>query len=121
MVDELLRHLSVVDELLRVATEGIPCGTQVIRAGEGAVFNTSVINRDEGHFPEPDALRLDRSGQHHVAFGFEVHQRLGRAWRGCLSPLPEPYRVSEHREPDAAVISFSSSGPLLKAGTLLPL
>jgi pentalenic acid synthase len=77
-VDELLRHLSVVDEMLRVATEDIPCGAQVIRAGEGVVFNTSMINRDEGHFPEPDALRLDRSGQHHLAFGFGVHQCLGQ-------------------------------------------
>lgn len=77
-VDELLRHLSVVDELLRVATEDIPCGDQVIRAGEGVVFNTSMINRDGSHFPEPDALRMDRGGQHHVAFGFGVHQCLGQ-------------------------------------------
>ncbi|WP_037864174.1 cytochrome P450 [Streptomyces sp. NRRL S-340] len=77
-VDELMRHLSVVDELLRVATEDIPCGTQVIRAGEGVVFNTSMINRDADHFPEPDELRLDRAGQHHLAFGFGVHQCLGQ-------------------------------------------
>nr|BFD87882.1 cytochrome P450 [Streptomyces sp. Xyl84] len=77
-VDELMRHLSVVDELLRVATEDIPCGAQVIRAGEGVVFNTSMINRDADHFPEPDELRLDRGGQHHLAFGFGVHQCLGQ-------------------------------------------
>ncbi len=41
------------------------------------VFSTSVINRDAGTFPEPDALDWHRS-HHHVAFGFGIHQCLGQ-------------------------------------------
>ncbi|MGW8376242.1 cytochrome P450 [Streptomyces sp. ODS28] len=81
-VEELMRYLSIADGLLRVATEDIEVGegpdASVIRAGEGVVFSTSVINRDAEAFPDPDALDLDRQARHHVAFGFGIHQCLGQ-------------------------------------------
>ncbi|MEU4876208.1 cytochrome P450 [Streptomyces sp. NPDC021608] len=77
-VEELMRMLSIADGLLRQATEDIEVAGTTIRAGEGVVFATSVINRDESAFPEPDALDWSRSARHHVAFGFGVHQCLGQ-------------------------------------------
>jgi len=77
-VEELLRFLSIADGLLRVATEDIEVAGRTIRAGEGVVFSTSVINRDAHAFPEPDALDWHRSARHHVAFGFGIHQCLGQ-------------------------------------------
>ncbi|MCX5007894.1 cytochrome P450 [Streptomyces sp. NBC_00638] len=77
-VEELLRFLSIADGLLRVATEDIEVAGKTIRADEGVVFSTSVINRDEHTFPEPDALDWHRSARHHVAFGFGIHQCLGQ-------------------------------------------
>ncbi|MHA5047789.1 cytochrome P450 [Streptomyces sp. SD15] len=77
-VEELLRFLSIADGLLRVATEDIEVAGTTIRAGEGVVFSTSVINRDADTFPEPDALDWRRSARHHVAFGFGIHQCLGQ-------------------------------------------
>jgi len=77
-VEELLRFLSIADGLLRSATEDIDIAGTTIRAGEGVVFATSVINRDGGTFPEPDALDWHRSARHHVAFGFGIHQCLGQ-------------------------------------------
>jgi pentalenic acid synthase len=77
-VEELLRFLSIADGLLRVATEDIEVAGTTIREDEGVVFSTSVINRDEHAFPEPDALDWRRSARHHVAFGFGVHQCLGQ-------------------------------------------
>ncbi|MCX4451936.1 cytochrome P450 [Streptomyces sp. NBC_01728] len=77
-VEELLRFLSIADGLLRVATEDIEVAGATIRADEGVVFSTSVINRDAGTFPEPDALDWHRSARHHVAFGFGIHQCLGQ-------------------------------------------
>ncbi|MEU5281000.1 cytochrome P450 [Streptomyces asoensis] len=77
-VEELMRMLSIADGLLRQATEDIDVAGATIRAGEGVVFATSVINRDESAYPEPDALDWHRPARHHVAFGFGVHQCLGQ-------------------------------------------
>ncbi|NEB74467.1 cytochrome P450 [Streptomyces sp. SID14478] len=78
VVEELLRYLSIADGLLRVATEDFEVAGQTIRAGEGVVFSTSVINRDGEAFPAPEALDWDRSARHHLAFGFGIHQCLGQ-------------------------------------------
>lgn len=77
-VEELLRFLSIADGLLRVATEDIEVAGKTIRADEGVIFSTSVINRDGYTFPEPDALDWHRSTRQHIAFGFGIHQCLGQ-------------------------------------------
>ncbi|MCL7497424.1 cytochrome P450 [Streptomyces sp. MCA2] len=77
-VEELLRFLSIADGMLRVAKEDIEIGGQLIRADDGVLFPTSLINRDEATYPSPDQLDLDRSARHHIAFGFGIHQCLGQ-------------------------------------------
>ncbi|MYV69236.1 cytochrome P450 [Streptomyces sp. SID2131] len=77
-VEELLRFLSIADGLLRVAREDIDVAGTVIRAGEGVVFSTSVINRDAAAYGDPDVLDWERPARHHVAFGFGIHQCLGQ-------------------------------------------
>lgn len=77
-VEELMRMLSIADGMLRVAVEDIETDGGTIRAGEGVVFSTSVINRDESVYPDPDTLDWDRSARHHVGFGFGIHQCLGQ-------------------------------------------
>ncbi|WP_406065365.1 cytochrome P450 [Streptomyces sp. NBC_01077] len=77
-VEELLRFLSIADGLLRVAREDVEIGGTVIRAGEGVVFSTSVINRDAAAYADPDSLDWSRSARHHLAFGFGIHQCLGQ-------------------------------------------
>ncbi|WP_432118169.1 cytochrome P450 [Streptomyces sp. bgisy032] len=77
-VEELMRLLSIADGLLRIAVEDVEVAGTTIRAGEGVVFATSVINRDETVFAEPDTLDWSRPARHHVAFGFGIHQCLGQ-------------------------------------------
>ncbi|WP_411102786.1 cytochrome P450 [Streptomyces sp. cmx-4-9] len=77
-VEELMRFLSIADGMLRVATEDIQTGGVTIRADDGVVFSTSVINRDGAVFAEPDALDWHRPARHHLAFGFGIHQCLGQ-------------------------------------------
>jgi pentalenic acid synthase len=77
-VEELMRMLSIADGLLRLATEDIEIAGTTIRAGDGVVFSTSVINRDEDVYPAPDTLDWHRPARHHVAFGFGIHQCLGQ-------------------------------------------
>ncbi|KUO18222.1 cytochrome P450 [Streptomyces dysideae] len=77
-VEELMRMLSIADGLLRLALEDIDAAGTTIRAGDGVLFSTSVINRDEAVYPAPDTLDWTRSARHHVAFGFGIHQCLGQ-------------------------------------------
>ncbi|MFG2143321.1 cytochrome P450 [Streptomyces sp. NPDC048696] len=77
-VEELMRFLSIADGILRVAGADIEVGATTIRAGEGVILATSVINRDASVYPEPDALDWHRSARHHVGFGFGIHQCLGQ-------------------------------------------
>ncbi len=77
-VEELMRMLSIADGMLRLAVEDIEVAGTTIRKGEGVVFATSVINRDETVYPDPDTLDWNRSSRHHVAFGFGIHQCLGQ-------------------------------------------
>ncbi|MFJ9722194.1 cytochrome P450 [Streptomyces sp. NPDC101209] len=77
-VEELMRMLSIADGLLRRATEDIQVGDTTIRTGDGVLFSTSVINRDEDVYPDADTLDWHRPARHHVAFGFGIHQCLGQ-------------------------------------------
>ncbi|MEU0052339.1 cytochrome P450 [Streptomyces sp. NPDC006309] len=77
-VEELLRMLSIAEGLQRVAVEDIEVAGTTIRAGEAVLFATSVINRDPAVYDDPDALDLNRSARHHMAFGFGIHQCLGQ-------------------------------------------
>lgn len=77
-VEELLRFLSIADGISRVAVEDIEVGGVTIRAGDGVILTTSVINRDETVYPSPDELDLGRNARNHVAFGFGIHQCLGQ-------------------------------------------
>ncbi|MBL1084442.1 cytochrome P450 [Streptomyces actinomycinicus] len=77
-VEELLRMLSIAEGLQRVAVEDIEIAGTTIRAGEGVLFATSVINRDTAQYDDPDALDLHRPALHHLAFGFGIHQCLGQ-------------------------------------------
>ncbi|MDQ0790978.1 cytochrome P450 [Streptomyces sp. B3I8] len=77
-VEELLRFLSIVDGLTRVATEDIEVAGETVRAGDGVVFSNVVVNRDAAVFPGGDSLDWHRSARGHTAFGFGIHQCLGQ-------------------------------------------
>ncbi|MGY3340865.1 pentalenic acid synthase [Streptomyces filamentosus] len=77
-VEELLRFLSIADGMLRVAREDVEVDGTVIRAGDGVIFSTSLINRDDTVYADADALDWERPARHHVAFGFGIHQCLGQ-------------------------------------------
>jgi cytochrome P450 len=78
-VNELLRHLTVVRNLARVATEDVEVAGVLIRAGEGVIVSLSSANRDERRFPDPDQFDIRRADGTHVAFGYGPHLCLGAA------------------------------------------
>ncbi|MFI7540445.1 cytochrome P450 [Actinoplanes sp. NPDC049599] len=79
-VEELLRYLTIVHTgVRRIAVADITIGGQVIRAGEGIVFDLGAADWDPREFPEPDRLDLTRPARRHHAFGYGVHQCLGQS------------------------------------------
>ncbi|WP_279582079.1 cytochrome P450 [Fodinicola feengrottensis] len=78
-VEELLRLLTIVHlGRRRVATEDIRVGEVLIRAGEGVIAAADAANRDPSVFENADSLDIHRRPNHHVTFGFGVHQCLGQ-------------------------------------------
>jgi len=78
-VEELLRLLTVTHfGRRRAATEDVRIGGVTIHAGEGVIAAGEAANRDPAEFAHPDELDFDRETNHHVAFGFGVHQCLGQ-------------------------------------------
>jgi cytochrome P450 len=78
-VEELLRYLTVVQRgTSRVTAEPVRLGGVAIPAGEGVIIALPAANRDPDRYADPDSLDLTRSAQHHVAFGFGMHQCIGQ-------------------------------------------
>lgn len=67
--DEILRWATAVHFVRRVATRATELGSVRIRAGEKVVMYYASANRDERHFDEPDRFIIDRTPNHHIAFG----------------------------------------------------
>ncbi|UOB15405.1 cytochrome P450 [Streptomyces sp. HP-A2021] len=83
VVEELLRYLTIIHHVVRVALQDIELHGCPIKAGESVTVALSAANRDADHFADPDALDLTRSTAGHLAFGHGLHrcvgQRLARA------------------------------------------
>jgi cytochrome P450 len=75
--DELLRHVSPVQQFRRTATRDLVLGDQQVRAGDKVVIWFGAANRDPDVFTEPHGLDLTRSPNPHVAFGHGPHFCLG--------------------------------------------
>jgi len=75
--EELVRHVSPVQQFRRTATADTTLGDQEIRAGDKVVIWFGAANRDPDVFPNPHALDLRRDPNPHVAFGIGPHFCLG--------------------------------------------
>lgn len=78
-MDELLRwipHRNGVG-LCRIATEDLTVAGQDVRKGEAVYVSYLAANRDPDVFPDPEEIRLDRSPNPHVSFGYGPHYCIG--------------------------------------------
>lgn len=80
-VDELLRFtpVSATAGFTRIALEDIAIDDVLIRAGEAVLVDLDIANRDDEIYDNPDSLRLSRSADSHLAFGYGPHFCLGAA------------------------------------------
>ncbi|MEU3732492.1 cytochrome P450 [Streptomyces sp. NPDC033538] len=78
-VDELLRVLSVADSIpLRVAAEDIELSGLTVPADDGVIALLAGANHDPEQFDDPERADFHRTDNHHVAFGYGVHQCVGQ-------------------------------------------
>ena len=77
VIDEALRYESPAQRLLRVTTREVEVSGVRIPQGDAVMIFYGAANRDPTVFPDPDAFRLDREPQNHVAFGKGIHYCLG--------------------------------------------
>jgi len=75
--EEVLRWTTPVIHNARTATRDCSLGGQAIRAGDTLALFWPSANRDEAVFDAPDAFRIDRSPNPHLAFGIGEHICLG--------------------------------------------
>ena len=76
-VEELIRFVTPIHNMCRVAAEDAEVNGTAIAAGQQLVLMYSSANRDPEHFDDPEEMDLARDPNHHIAFGFGTHFCLG--------------------------------------------
>jgi cholest-4-en-3-one 26-monooxygenase len=76
-VEEILRWVSPVTHMARVALEDTEIRGQAIAKGERVVMWYPAVNRDEAVFPESQRFDITRTPNEHLAFGIGEHFCLG--------------------------------------------
>lgn len=96
-VNEILRYLSLVEQLARVATEDIEIGGKLIRAGDGIIVSFAAGNLDPNVTTHPDRLDVALPPTNHLAFSHGIHHCIGQnlalleldiAFRALVSRFP---------------------------------
>ncbi len=76
-VEEIVRHVSPVLNFARTATQDTELRGRKIQHGEKILLMYPSANRDADVFEDPDAFKVDRDPNPHVAFGIGNHFCLG--------------------------------------------
>jgi cytochrome P450 len=76
-VEEFLRFEGPIPLISRLASEDMDFAGCPIRRGDAVWFCTAAANRDPSVFEEPDQLRIDRTPNRQLAFGWGAHFCLG--------------------------------------------
>ncbi len=78
-IEEILRYESPEQRTsFRIATSPLEFGGHRIAAGEQIGVIIGSANRDETEFPDADRFDITRTPNRHVAFGFGIHQCMGK-------------------------------------------
>ena len=72
-VEEFLRFNSPVQYLGRIAKEDLKLHSQPIKKGDLVLPVIASANRDPEKFTDPDTMDIDRTDNHHLAFGHGRH------------------------------------------------
>ncbi|PRP93531.1 cytochrome P450 [Enhygromyxa salina] len=78
-IEELLRHDTSVQSVVRVTTRAVEIGGTRIEAGAMVMMLIGASGRDPSEFEDPERFDLRREGTTSLAFGHGVHFCLGAA------------------------------------------
>ncbi|GAA4361275.1 cytochrome P450 [Angustibacter luteus] len=102
VVEELLRHLSVVQTgFPRFARHDLQLFGQRIAAGDAVLCSLSGANRDPRFAADPDSVDPDRRADSHVAFGHGFHRCVGAEL--ARMELRTAFRAIATRYPELAL------------------
>lgn len=76
-IEEMLRWVTPIKNMVRTATHDVELHGQQIRAGDELMLLYPSANRDEDVFDQPFTFDSARNPNEHVAFGFGTHFCLG--------------------------------------------
>jgi cytochrome P450 family 142 subfamily A polypeptide 1 len=76
-VEEMIRYVTPIHNMCRVATRDTEVAGQAVGAGQQLVLMYSSANRDERVFADPEAFDVTRDPNPHISFGFGTHFCLG--------------------------------------------
>jgi cytochrome P450 family 142 subfamily A polypeptide 1 len=76
-VEEMLRWVSPIKNMARMATADVELEGTKIAAGQELILLYPSANRDAAVFENPDSFDITRSPNPHMAFGFGAHFCLG--------------------------------------------
>jgi cytochrome P450 family 142 subfamily A polypeptide 1 len=76
-VEEMLRWVSPIKNMARVATRDVELDGATLTAGQELILLYPSANRDGAVFDHPDTFDIRRSPNTHLAFGFGAHFCLG--------------------------------------------
>jgi cytochrome P450 len=76
-IEEVLRYLSPVKSMYRMAIKDTELGGKQIKEGDFIVAWIGSADRDEEQFPNADQFDIHRSPNRHLAFGHGIHFCLG--------------------------------------------
>ena len=77
-IEEFLRYDGPINQAtLRFTAEPVEIGGVRIPEGEFVVLSVDAANHDEGRYPRPDDLDIDRDTGGHLGFGRGIHYCLG--------------------------------------------
>lgn len=78
LVDESIRWTTPVKTFMRTATADTEVRGRPVKQGDWLMLCYASGNRDEEVFEAPDAFRIDRKPNKHLAFGYGAHVCLGQ-------------------------------------------
>ncbi len=76
-VEELMRYLTIIPTLARVALEDVEFDGIVVKSGSTVVLSTALADRDPAKFDDPHILNLRRNAAGHLGFGHGPHLCVG--------------------------------------------
>jgi cholest-4-en-3-one 26-monooxygenase len=76
-VEEMIRYVTPVHNMCRVATVDTAIAGGQVQAGQQVVLIYGSANRDSSVFDRPEEFDLARTPNNHIAFGFGTHFCLG--------------------------------------------